>query len=229
MIIFVILFILVVVISFILAYLSMKDYKEAPKLTKKEYSLFLIRKGVNLTVSVLESILIKAREENFIISLERSFKGEKSALTIFGPKNMLSQFSQVLGLLELEDYTKISPSDISVWEVGLKKEKGDFPYKGSLFNFPPLSSEEQFWFQLVIKPQKKEDKFLCQIRIACLNSDFVRRKTILEQAVKPPFVKTPKPYSNENLLKFYQDRLMEFDKYTLTLNSEDILRLTSLN
>lgn len=229
MIIFVALFILVVVISFILAYLSMKDYKQVPKLTKKEYSLFLIRKSINLTNSVLESISTNSKKANFLISLERSFKNGKSALTIFGPKSFLLQFSKILDLLELEDYTKVPSSDVSVWEVGLNYEKRDTPYKINFFNLPALSNEEQVWFQLIIKSQKKNAKFLCQIRVACLDSDLLRRKAILEQLIKPPLVKIPRPYSNENLLKFYQDRLMEFDKHSLNLNSEDILRLISLN
>src|SRR5437870_4004856 len=121
MILWLLLFFLTVAISFVLAYQSMRDYQENPGHFKIEYSLFLIRSPEALNINVLKAIEVELSKENLIISLERLFKGTKTALVIFGPKIILQKFSTTLNLLELEEYTKqAKDGQISVWEMGVK-------------------------------------------------------------------------------------------------------------
>ncbi|EKD84968.1 MAG: hypothetical protein ACD_38C00123G0003, partial [uncultured bacterium] len=89
MILWLILFLLIIGISFILAFRSMKDYQEIPKASKVEYGLFLIRRTDSFDAGVLGSIGKFMLDNSLIISLERLFKGNKAALTIFGPKEIL--------------------------------------------------------------------------------------------------------------------------------------------
>lgn len=102
MILFIILFILIVAASAYLAYISMRDYYDLPEKIKN-YSLFLIREPSALNVANLDKFLAESSAP--ILSFERLFKGSRSALVIYGPKQVLAKFPD-FKLLELEDYTK---------------------------------------------------------------------------------------------------------------------------
>src|SRR5688572_3161726 len=122
MILWVVLFVLVVAISFVLAAQSMRDFSEVPA-KEAEYGLFLIRNTVALTPAVLDSIKNELLESKTIISFERLFKGGKSALVAFGPRELLLNHQSALDLLELEDYTQnVEVEHISAWEVVVKKD-----------------------------------------------------------------------------------------------------------
>src|SRR3989338_5569825 len=99
------LFILVIAISFILALGSMREYQEIPLKSKEEYGLFLIRNIVNLDAALLESLREHIAKDGLLLSIERLFRGQKAALTIFGPKRILENFKAELSLLELDDYS----------------------------------------------------------------------------------------------------------------------------
>ncbi len=139
------LFLLIVGISFVLAFRSMKDYQEIPKNFKAEYGLFLIRRPESFNANALTAIGQTILEEGLVVSIERLFKGKQAALTIFGPKKILDDFAESLNLLELEDYAQVlDHKDISVWEVGVKGAKdfkSDSPnniFKKLIILFPNL-------------------------------------------------------------------------------------------
>ncbi len=154
------LFALVVAISFVLALQSMHDYHEFPQYSGSDYGLFLIRNTAGLTTSVLDSIHNRILQNGLIVSLERLFKGTQSALVIFGPKEILTNFSSQLNLLELEDYTHVDREHVSAWEVGVKASQfpPDQAQKIDSFfdSFPMLSEAEQFWWQLTLQAQPNE-------------------------------------------------------------------------
>lgn len=218
------LFFLVVVVSFFLAYRSMRDYKEEVGESDKEYSLFLIRNTQNLTQSFLQSIkdLLKSGK---IISFERLFKGTNSALVVFGPKKILLTHASNLGLVELEDYTK-DKDPIGVFEMGSKDLSR---LSESVFtNFPKLSEDEQIFWQVSLKPE--EVNFMGQIRVVILSSE-IRRKQITNalQNLRPDtLIKVPRPYSKQNLFQFYKSRSVD-SKASLKVNFKQLLNLIKLS
>lgn len=150
MIIWLVLFVIIIAVSFILAYLSMRDFQEVPE-KKLRYSVFLIQNPGVLTEGLLSELhkLIKKGE---IISLERLFKGNESALVIFGPKEILQQFND-LHLLELEDYTAVNSDQVVAWELTVRDHQ---QLHGNLFTqVPEFEHDEQFWWQIILQTYSK--------------------------------------------------------------------------
>lgn len=232
MIIWLMLFLLIIGISFILALRSMKDYQEIPKDSKVEYGLFLIRQTENFDASILDSIGKLILEGSLIISLERLFKGKKVALTIFGPKNILDKFREGLNLLELEDYTlDLDSKNVSIWEVGVKGAvKPNLDSPNNIFkSLSELGDEDQFFWQVVLGAKKVKDNlsFQTQIRAVVYCQDPVRKKItpILQEGKFGELTKVPKPFSTEQMMAFYHLRVLSKDSNGPILDSEGIIRL----
>lgn len=210
MILWLVLFVLVIAISFILAIRSMRDYQEIPP--QEKYGLFLVRKPQAL------AIILNALNPGLFISLERLFKGSQSTLVMFAPVNLGIRYKTELDLLELEDYTNVPVSQISAWEVGIKE-------KGKLFEgMPPFSETEQFWWQVTFS-----SLFQPQIRAVLIAQH--RRDTlanVLQKLAPGRLVKLPKAYSNETMLEFYQKRSFKKDSKNSTLRPEEILQLVAI-
>lgn len=232
------LFALVVAISFVLALQSMRDYQEAPKHSKVEYGLYLIRNTSGLTDYILDLIHEQIIKKGLLLSLERLFKGNKSALVVYGPKDILTNYSDRLSLLELEDYTGIDKEQIISWEVGVRKPvlaESQIQEIGNFFkNFPMLDSTEQFWWQLVLQANsKKGDKlFTGQIRAVVFCSDLTRRKKLSEELQNLPsehLTKVPKPFTSAQILEFYKLRVLSKSETNPTLTSQEILKLSLLS
>lgn len=228
MILWIILFFMIVAISFVLAMRSMRDYQEIPQKSQEDYGLFLIRQTGNLTTGVLDAILKPATSESFIISIERLFKGSESALTIFGPKKHLVKFSGDLNLLELEDYAaRLDSEDLSVWEVGVKeKTKFDPDTLDNIFiNLPKLDFEDQFFWQVV------SGRDQTQIRAILYSKDSKRRKVLapLFHDLKPGgLVKIPRPFSPEQMLNFYRLRSLSKDSKCPAIAPAELIRLLKI-
>lgn len=159
MIFFVIFFLLTLAFSIYLAYRSMRGVYDLPE--GGVNGLFLIRKPQNLTEKTLIGFQKATQKSGQIISLERLFKGSKSALVILGPKKLLLEFD--LDLLELEDYTKVEGKKVSAWEI--KK-----PLSFEKLN---LSGDDQLWLQFVIQAQK--NGFILQMRVVLVTSSAERK------------------------------------------------------
>ncbi|MBI4038940.1 hypothetical protein HY384_03200 [Candidatus Daviesbacteria bacterium] len=202
MILWLLLFLLIIAISFFLALGSMRDYPQNPD-QSIDYSLFLIRQTNHFNQQNLELICQDASREKAIISLERLFKGGESASVVFGPKKILADYEEKLGLLELEDYVEsLDQEKILASEVDMKN-----PTK---INLPKLERNEQVWCQVVIGPE-----FKTQIRICVYASDPIRRKQIFQALLdlsSGQIIKLPVPYSSNQLLIFYQLRSLGMTK-----------------
>lgn len=211
------LFVLVIVISFVLAYQSMSDFQEIPSGQRnEEYGLFLIRLHAGLKLSVLSSIHQDIVREGLIISLERLFKGRKSALVIFGPRQILLKYAHLLSLLELEDYTNVERDLVQAWEVDVKKADGP------KFNFY-LAEDEQVWWQMTLKAEKME--FISQIRAVIFAKDPGRRKDLSESLKEAlGFAKIPKPFSSSQIFDFYHQRSISL-KDAQHLRAEEIVKM----
>lgn len=190
MIVWLILFLLVVGISFLLAFMSMKDYHEIPQKSNLEYALFLIRQPSLINAELLQSIRETLAKKGLVISLERLFKGSESALCIFAPKEILVNYPG-LNLLEIEDYSSDFNNENSiVWEV----ESGNL---NNLFgDLPELSMNELFSCQVIISGKQ------IQIRAGIFARDLARRQQFI-------IGKLPRPFSNDQMIGFLQKRVMD--------------------
>lgn len=227
MIIWFILFFIVVLVSLVLAYKSMEDYRETTAGLNINYSLFLVRQPEALTKEVINSLHQSILKEGLILSFERLFKGAKSALVIFGPFHILQPFSSNLGLLELEDYThKIDPSKlekgsspgVAAWEVGTKNPPADPLFMSNLFQtLPPLESEEEWWWQVAVQPRGKADSgklqqpFFQSVLRSVIISSIPKRAQSLQESLshfgsEAGLAFLPQPYTISQLVKFYQER-----------------------
>ncbi len=217
----VVLFILVVAISFVLAARSMKDFTEIPT-SSEEYSLFLIRKTDSLTAELLNSIHKNLLRTSLIISFERLFKGKDSALVVFGSSKLLMAYKDSLDLLELEDYTNVDVEQIFAWEVGIKKN-GQWTKDNGQSNLSQLSEIDQFWWQVVLS-----NDFKAQITAVVISADAQKRNTLTNnlQSLSPDrLIKLPKAFSNEQLFNFYKSRSFRKDNNNPILSSEEIIQL----
>lgn len=209
MILWIVLFVLVILISFVLAAKSMRDFSDIPT-QDEEYSLFLIRNIASLNKHLLDSIQSYLMKKSAYISFERLFKGGRSALVVFGPRKLILQHKQDLDVLELEDYTNVDIAQVSAWEVGVKGS-------GQLFkNLPALLETEQLWWQVIFSEDLKP-----QITVIVVASDSERRHALTEALhnLAPDLIhKLPKAFSNSQLLDFYKKRSFRRDnknpKYT---------------
>lgn len=129
----------------------MKDFAEKPTHITSDYSLFLIRNPAGLNAYVLNNLHELGLKKGYIFTVERLFKGAKSALVIFAPKSVLERFTQ-LDLLELEDYTDKNKEQVLAWEVGVKDYLAFHLFPPAVSkDFPQLEESEQFWWQLTFQ------------------------------------------------------------------------------
>lgn len=164
MVIWLILFFIVLFVSFFLAYRSIKDFQILPPYSINT-GLFLIKNTKGLTEEVLKGLFAGMVREDSTISIERVFKGSESALLVFGRKSILMSYFSILDLLELEDYINIKGKTVFFEET-----------------MPPLTLNEQFWWQMILLPQESENKFKVQIRTAILAQSDHRGRELATEA-----------------------------------------------
>lgn len=226
MILFLILFFSVILISLILAYLSMKNFEQSPKDFSLDNGLFLIRKPSALTADIFDTLHQMIEREGLIISVERLFKGRESAMVLYGPAKVFEALKSTLDLLELEDYSR-KVSEASIWQMGTRLKNRQLD--GSLYlDLPKLENEEQVWWQIVLKAQKSSG-FRAQIRVAVLISNEARRKEISEalQAQKGSLIKIPQPLSSMQMIDSYRKRSI-LEENNIKLTGQELARLSSL-
>lgn len=221
MIFWIILFALIVLISFLLALRSMADFAQNP--APERYTLYLIRRPQALTESILDAMHGLLRKDSLTISLERLIKGKQSALVIYGPIKIFKSFP-ALDLVELEDYAEGSLENLQAWQMGVR-HKNKFESISYFQGFPPLLPNEQFWWQLILKPQEKEEKYFeGQVRVIVKSErDLWQKRTAGE------LVKVPKPFSRQQLVDFFKKRTFLQDKFNPTLRSTAALQIVALS
>lgn len=186
LVIYVVSFILIVGFSFLLAWWSMKDFRDTPNL-KVSYGTFLLKHPQELNQDFFERIHrlgldrgIKKRINPFIISLESLIKGTTRSLVIHGPREICRQFPQ-FGLLELEDYTqKIAANKLLCFELTLKKGSKPLDIKNQellLLKHFQLEESEYLFLQIVMAPFPG-DSFQVSLRVVISAKDSNRRVEI---------------------------------------------------
>ncbi|MBI4040047.1 hypothetical protein HY389_01690 [Candidatus Daviesbacteria bacterium] len=229
---YLVLFLVVIAASFILAYRSMADYLEKPTYFSNDCALYLIRRPQMLTNELLDRLYQAVDRSKYILAFERLFKGDKSALVVYGPKLILNTFSTDLDLLELEDYCQnLDINLVSVWEMTAEPLTGQDHLFTSL---PSLGLNDELWWQLVLQPKasvwrgktdfalaKKRQQsqvdatsqtpvFEGKIRVILKVADDRTRSKLSTQISalgdKLGLTRLPKIYTTAQLVKFYQDR-----------------------
>lgn len=226
MIFWIILFAVIVFISFLLAIRSMADFEESPTEKKHQYGLFLIRNSQSFNKAVLDSVHKLILKEGLLISLERLIKGGESALVVYGPQTILNNYFEVLNLLELEDYTGIDQVTLQAWEIGVRKQEKIESIDSFFKSLPRLSGNEQLWWQLVLKAENypgEEKFFQGQIRLVTSSAS-----PELKNPTANGLTKVPKPFTKEQVIGFYQKRSFIQNKYNPILESKAVLELLAL-
>jgi hypothetical protein len=229
MIIWLFLSLVVIIISFILAYNSMKDFSQTPS-SQQPLGVFLIRSITGLDNNFLEKLHQKLLKSGKIISLERLFKGGKEAIILVGEKDLAAEFPE-LNLLELEDYSSIVP-EAMVWEVGTKDQESFHGDSQTLLedfskSFPTLSENEQIWLQLLLKASNDKKTFSSQIRAAVITPRAKEVATELINLASGKLTKFPRPITTSEMFNFYKRRAFYTpDKNKFYLTKEEILALT---
>lgn len=182
------LFLIILAASFILAYLSMKNYQEIPP--PLENGLYLIRNPAAITEALLDKLHEKLSASGLLVSLERLYKGEKKAWVIYGPVKILPRLTQ-LNLLELEDYTNVPVPGVNSFEMELRPELN--------LPLPILSENEQFWLQIILQPAGKKS-FQTTFRALVLSKE-QKQKGIGELSF------SPRPLSSEKIFSLYKNRV----------------------
>lgn len=205
----------------------MRDYAEMPSASSTVYSLYLIKNEAGLNDEILKKINEIINQKRLIVSFERLFKGSKKALVVYGPAVILKQFTTVLDLVELEDYSlKFDhiTEGILAWEISSKNfRKVDKPLIYQATGNPivdlnkisvNLSENEELWWQVVTQPKCEKDRlqvfFKVLIRAVVVTGDYDRAEKIkskIDEAVKQTnLVTVPQIYSTAQEMKFYQKR-----------------------
>lgn len=196
----------------------MRDFQLKPN-AKNDYSLFLVRNISKLNLDSFNSILNELSKKDLLVSFERLFKGEESALVVFGPKNILLNY-QDLNLLELEDYTDLNLDNISIWEADVRT------IKGLRANLPKLLKEERIWIQIVGKLKLGNSLIPAQVRIVIFSPIKDRLKSLTDEFqknFKNTLPKIPRPYAKDQLFDFYKQRSFLKEGKGLKLRVENIL------
>lgn len=237
MLIWIILFFIIIIVSFIFALKSMSDYQGQPLALKLKYSLFLVKNPTALTVEVLKNIHDETAKNNTIISLEKLFKGEKIALVIFAPSELMNKFSNILNLLELEDYSLKTIENFKIWEIGSKNLSPKLLEKDFTIKLPNLKEGEQVWWQIILKPKssnyqcrEKNAYFQSIIRVVLSTTDKALEQEISEilftKGKELGLSMLPQSFSSGELLKFYQERILPLG-YNKDLGEEALPYLTN--
>lgn len=219
MIIWAVLFIIIVLISLVLAIRSMHDYAEMPVHSEMPYSLYLIKNRAGLDEKILESIDQIINQKRLIVSFERLYKGSKQATVVYGPVVILKQFTEVLDLMELEDYSlkynNPLPAGILAWEISSKNyQKTEKPILDLIKSPIVLKESEELWWQLVLQPKCEKNglqplfKSLFRVVVIADNDNRAGEiKLELDSKVKNTNLSVvPQSYSTAQIIKFYQKR-----------------------
>lgn len=216
------LLILVILISFFMALYSMHDFEIKPN-SKFEYGVFLIRNLKNLTAVNLVPLFSDLAKLNLLVSFERLFKGHRGVLVVYGPKDILSKYQDQFDFRELEDYTNIDLSSISIWEVDVR-DIVSFRDK-----FPDLLLEEQMWFQIILKVKKDLSFIPTRVRVVLTAGNENRLKQLtgqVQEVYGSILPKIPKPYSKDQVFEFYKKRsYIKESGHDINLKIADILNL----
>lgn len=240
----IILVLIVGALSFILAFRSMKNYKEVPK-DKENFSNFLIRDKTHLDDQIIQQLHSFLKGKNTIAAFERLVKGEEDVTLLFGPASLVENFP-TLDLFEVEDYlltsgvdhplakaNKVFVNQVSAWEV-LPKKHTNLEIKEGFLKGLGLGENQRFFMQVILQPQEDKNNsqnypFQATIRCMVVEDEPSRRVEVYKKlsshiATFSNLETATKTHTNSHLFIDYSKRSFfpkEVSKFTL--NSREIL------
>lgn len=186
--IWIVLFFIIILVSAVLAFRSMKDYEEFPG-SENINSLFFVANSQNFTENSLKKLHKAFLNSKQFFSLERLNKGQERVLVIFGPRE-IPEILPELKLVEIEDYLadpnsleqnnmdkKASVNHALTWLIEGKLNKKPLHIGEELKNLD-LGKDQQFHIQIVAIPEAAItdlEKFQSTIRVMVVEDDSIER------------------------------------------------------
>jgi len=169
----------IIVVSFFLAIRSMRTYKEIPT-TKYPYGVFLIQnESLVFEDGILNKLYEFCSQSNAIVSLERLFNGPQKALVLFAPQN-IGQYIPELALLEIEDYLAkntsktIDKNNAVVWSIK-PKDESKLILKSEFMKNIQLEEKQNFFWQIIMTAAKEDFHFQVNIRAMIIDPEVQKR------------------------------------------------------
>lgn len=190
------LFLIIILVSAVLAFRSMKDYEEFPESLSLN-APFFVGDPQNFTEGSLKKLhkaFVKGKQ---FFSIERLNKGRERALVIFGPKD-IAEILPELNLIEIEDYLvdtnileydntskKVNVNQTITWVIEPKvNDKKPIHVNGGIRNLG-LGENQKFFIQIVSIPEenKSPEGFQSTIRVMVVDNDPME-KIVLAKKLK---------------------------------------------
>lgn len=186
--IWVIAFFIIILISSVLAYRSMRDYEEFPDSLSLN-ALFYIGNPQALTTQTLKKLYDLNIAKKQFFSLEKLIKGKEKARVIFGSRDLVTDFPE-LNLVELEDYLdnessllspdadkKVNVNQALSWLIEPKNNsKKAILVTDELKNLS-VEENQKVFIQAVLMPAQKPDGevFQATLRVMVVDQDPIKR------------------------------------------------------
>lgn len=183
------LFFIIILVSAVLAFRSMKDYEEFPEnLTPN--AVFFLGNPQTFTIETLNKLHSLLLGNKHFFSLERLIKGKERALVIFGPRELPGLFPE-LNLVELEDYLgelnpEIIPADLEkkvdanqsiTWLIEPKNNVKRVMHIGPQLKELNIAPQQKVFVQIVGEPVNDKDEvyFQSTLRVMVADNDPIER------------------------------------------------------
>lgn len=184
----IVLFFIIILISAILAFRSMKDYEEFPE-NQSLNALFFVANTQNFTEETVGKLHEVFFDRKQFFSLERLNKGKERALVIFGPRD-IPEILPDLNLIEIEDYLadpntlgysdiekKVGVNQTLTWLIEPPVNDKKPLHVGMEIKNLVLGDNQKFFIQLVCIPEEKraDSSFQSTLRIMVVDEDPIER------------------------------------------------------
>lgn len=193
--IWIVLFFIIILISAVLAFRSMRGYEDFPE-DGSVNSLFYIANFQNFTLGTLQKLHDFYSDRDDFFSLERLYKGKDKALAIYGSRD-LTQLLPELNLVEIEDYLagedellsgqlsdkKVSVNDSLTWVIEPKNSPKKALQIGQEIKQVELLERQKFFIQCVCMglKNKSEPFFQSTLRIMVADTDSMERVALAKK------------------------------------------------
>lgn len=179
--IWIVFFLLIILVSSVLAYRSMKDYEEIPDALTLN-ALFYVSSPSNID-KALSTLHRKFSGQKFF-SLERLVKEDERAIVLFAERGMKKDFEE-LGLVEIEDYLtswdglsrhekQTSVDETISWLLDPKTDSKSLLQVKDEFRDLKVKSGQKVFFQMVLMPTG-DSQFQSTLRVMVADPDPVGR------------------------------------------------------
>lgn len=214
----VILFLIIIFVSAVLAFRSMKDYEEFPESLSLN-APFFVGNPQSFTEESLKKLYKAFSDRKQLFSIERLNKGKERALVIFGPRDLIEILPE-LNLLEIEDYLadvnslnydntdkKVGINQTLTWLVEPSVNNKKLLHVGSGIKNLDISENQKFFIQIVCIPEDNRisNNFQSTVRVMVVDNDPME-KIILAKKLR-------QLWEEDTGLNFREDNFPEQKKF----------------